>query len=62
VLGDWCVCVFSDGAAGEECVDGFHGGSWGWGGLCVWRSPARFRHPPTLFLASPCARGILIFF
>jgi hypothetical protein len=32
VLGDGGVCVFSDGAAGEEGVDGFHGGCGGGAG------------------------------
>ena len=35
LLGDWGVGVFSDAAAGEECVDGFHGGLGGGAGyLC----------------------------
>jgi hypothetical protein len=40
LLGDWGLGVFSDGASLEECVDAVHGGCWGWGGLCVWRSCA----------------------
>ena len=32
LLGDGGVGVFSDGAAGEECVDGFHGGCGGGAG------------------------------
>ncbi len=37
LLGHRGVRVSSDASAGEECVDGLHGGCRWWGGLFVWR-------------------------
>ena len=54
LLGDWGLGVFSDGSAGQEGVDGVHGGCWGWGGLCVWRL-REISSSPILFSSLECA-------
>ena len=56
LLGDGGVGVFSDGSAGEECVDGFHGGC-GSGAGYVCGGRLRAFVIPLLFSSLRHARG-----